>query len=56
MANRNRAGAAFIKKVQRIISLKNMAMATSGDYRNYFEYQGKRYSHTMNPRTGKPVS
>ncbi len=44
------------RKVQRIISLKNMAMATSGDYRNYFEYQGKRYSHTIDPRTGKPVS
>jgi len=30
-------------------------MATSGDYRNYFEYEGKIYSHTINPKTGKPV-
>jgi thiamine biosynthesis lipoprotein len=31
------------------------AMATSGDYRNYFEVDGKRYSHTIDPRNGKPV-
>lgn len=31
------------------------AMATSGDYRNYFEVDGKRYSHTIDPRTGRPV-
>ncbi len=31
------------------------AMATSGDYRNYFQVAGKRYSHTIDPRTGKPV-
>ncbi len=30
-------------------------MATSGDYRNYFEKDGKRYSHTIDPRTGRPV-
>ncbi|MGB1799964.1 MAG: FAD:protein FMN transferase [Gammaproteobacteria bacterium] len=42
--------------IQRIISLNNIAMATSGDYRNYFEKDGVRYSHTIDPRTGKPVS
>ncbi|MGB7328068.1 MAG: FAD:protein FMN transferase [Rubripirellula sp.] len=31
------------------------AMATSGDYRNFFEAGGKRYSHTIDPRTGVPV-
>ena len=33
-----------------------MAMATSGDYRNFFEVDGKRYSHTLDPRTGFPVT
>jgi thiamine biosynthesis lipoprotein len=31
------------------------AVATSGDYRNFFEYQGKYYSHTIDPTTGRPV-
>lgn len=31
------------------------AMATSGDYRNFFEVDGKRYSHTIDPRSGRPV-
>jgi thiamine biosynthesis lipoprotein len=30
-------------------------MATSGDYRNYFEVEGVRYSHTIDPRTASPV-
>ena len=38
-----------------IIPLNNKAIATSGDYRNYFINKGKRYSHTIDPRTGKPV-
>lgn len=31
------------------------AMATSGDYRNFFDVDGKRYSHTIDPRTRRPV-
>ena len=31
-------------------------MATSGDYRNFFEVDGKRYSHTIDPTTGRPVT
>jgi thiamine biosynthesis lipoprotein len=34
---------------------KDEAMATSGDYRNFFVVDGKRYSHTIDPRTGMPV-
>ena len=33
-----------------------MAIATSGDYRNFVEVDGTRYSHTIDPRTGYPVS
>ena len=32
------------------------AIATSGDYRNYFEFDGIRYSHTIDPSTGKPIN
>jgi thiamine biosynthesis lipoprotein len=39
-----------------IIRLSDTAVATSGDYRNYFEVDGTRYSHTIDSRTGKPVT
>lgn len=40
---------------QRIIELDGFAVSTSGDYRNYFERDGKRYSHTLDPQTGAPI-
>jgi FAD:protein FMN transferase len=44
------------RSVFRTLPLRDMSMATSGDYRNYFEVDGARYSHTINPRTGRPVT
>ena len=40
----------------RILTMNEGAIATSGDYRNFFERDGKRYSHTIDPRLGTPVS
>ncbi|MGI9205674.1 MAG: FAD:protein FMN transferase [Woeseiaceae bacterium] len=44
------------RTVQVIVHLTDQAMATSGDYRNFFEHGEKRFSHTIDPRTGRPVS
>ena len=44
------------RAVRQIVHLDNMAMATSGDYRNFFEQDGRRYSHTIDPRNGHPVT
>lgn len=49
---RPQAGA---RSVQRVIELRDTALATSGDYRNFFEQDGKRYSHTIDPATGRPI-
>ena len=40
----------------RIIELRDQSIATSGEYRNYYERDGVRVSHTIDPRTGRPVS
>ena len=41
--------------VQEALPLKDLSLATSGDYRNFFEADGVRYSHTIDPRTGYPI-
>jgi thiamine biosynthesis lipoprotein len=41
---------------QKILSLNNSSMATSGDYHNYFEKDGIRYSHIIDPTTGRPIT
>ena len=38
------------------IDVVNLGMATSGDYRNYFEIDGVRFSHTIDPTTGRPIT
>jgi thiamine biosynthesis lipoprotein len=42
-------------RVAQALALTDTAMATSGDYRNYFEFKGKRFSHSLDPHTGFPV-
>ena len=39
-----------------VISVNDCAMATSGNYNNYYEADGKRYAHTISPHTGQPVT
>jgi thiamine biosynthesis lipoprotein len=40
---------------QEVVPLSDLAMATSGDYRNFYEQDGVRFSHTIDPRTGRPI-
>jgi FAD:protein FMN transferase len=42
--------------VQRIVRLTNSSIATSGDYRTFMDADGQRYSHTIDPTTGYPVT
>jgi thiamine biosynthesis lipoprotein len=37
------------------VPMSNLSMATSGDYRNYIEKDGRRYSHEIDPTTGYPI-
>ncbi|MDX1700565.1 MAG: FAD:protein FMN transferase, partial [Melioribacteraceae bacterium] len=43
-------------ELQKIVSISGKSVATSGDYMNYYENEGKRYSHLINPLTGKPIT
>ncbi|HRD50697.1 MAG: FAD:protein FMN transferase [Candidatus Competibacter sp.] len=43
------------RAVKRLIRLGDHGVSTAGDYRNFFEQNGQRYSHIINPRTGRPV-
>lgn len=44
------------RSVHSSIALDGLAIATSGDYRNFFRDQGKKYSHMIDPATGRPVT
>lgn len=39
-----------------LVALHGLSLATSGDYRQFFEQAGTRYAHTLDPRTGRPVA
>lgn len=43
------------RKAAHAVKLGDLALATSGDYRNYFEIDGKRLSHIISPVTGRPI-
>lgn len=42
-------------EVAAVLKLEGRGLTTAGDYREYFEKDGKRYSHTIDPRTGRPI-
>lgn len=44
------------RSVTRVVELESGALSTSGDYRDFFESAGIRYSHTIDPRSGRPVA
>lgn len=43
------------RQLQAIIEITTGALATSGNYRNFYIHEGKKYAHTINPKTGYPV-
>ena len=42
-------------ELQTVLNVTDIAMATSGNYRNYYYKDGKKYAHTIDPKTGYPV-
>ncbi len=42
-------------ELQTVLNVTDMAMATSGNYRNFYYKNGKKYAHTIDPKTGCPV-
>ena len=42
-------------ELQTVLNVTDKAMATSGNYRNFYYKGGRKYAHTINPKTGRPV-
>ena len=45
-----------LREVKKIVSINGLGMATSGDYRNFIQTNGKRYSHIIDPSSGRPIT
>jgi thiamine biosynthesis lipoprotein len=43
------------RELQTAVPLENAAIATAGDYRKFFMHEGRRYSHVIDPSSGRPV-
>ncbi|MCL4856373.1 MAG: FAD:protein FMN transferase [Flavobacteriales bacterium] len=43
------------RTLEAVVNLNNQSLATSGNYRKFYEKDGAKYSHTLNPKTGYPV-
>lgn len=43
------------QELQTVLAISDVGMATSGNYRNFYYKGGKKYAHTIDPRTGYPV-
>ncbi len=44
-----------MRRIHRVIDMPDLGMATSGDYRSWREVEGRRISHTIDPRTARPI-
>ncbi|AKO99050.1 Thiamin biosynthesis lipoprotein ApbE (plasmid) [Marinovum algicola DG 898] len=47
---------AYDRGISQVVGLSGMGMATSGDYRNYYDVDGQRFSHIIDATTGRPVT
>lgn len=46
---------AMVSEIEEVIELSNMGMATSGNYRNFYVKDGKKFAHTIDPKSGYPI-
>jgi thiamine biosynthesis lipoprotein len=44
-----------VREVEKVLLLKDTALATSGNYRNFYVENGQRYAHTIDPKSGRPL-